>query len=90
MLYGTTEFGASGEGTVFAINSDGSGYTNLHAFTQLNSMPTTGNKDGANPACNLIVSDNLLYAGTTLNGGSNGEGTIFVATLDGTVVGATL
>ncbi len=85
MLYGTTEFGASGQGTVFSVNSDGSGYTNLHAFTPLNPVPTTGNKDGANPACTLIVSGNLLY-GTTLNGGSNGDGAVFVATLDGTVV----
>ena len=30
-LYG----GSSGNGTVFAVNTDGTGFTNLHSFTAL-------------------------------------------------------
>ena len=32
-LYGTTSGGSWGDGTVFAINTDGIGFTNLHSFT---------------------------------------------------------
>src|ERR1700683_3623671 len=33
-LYGTTfQGGSSGFGTVFAVNTDGSGFTNLYSFT---------------------------------------------------------
>jgi uncharacterized repeat protein (TIGR03803 family) len=34
-LYGTLEYGGSspGDGMVFAINTDGTGFTNLHSFT---------------------------------------------------------
>ncbi|HXR06513.1 MAG TPA: choice-of-anchor tandem repeat GloVer-containing protein [Candidatus Acidoferrum sp.] len=78
-LYGTTANGGpSGNGTVFAVNTDGTGFTNLHAFTE-----TSGfggyygtNSDGANPAGQLILSGNLLY-GTTANGGGIGGGTVF-------------
>src|SRR5262245_45192970 len=31
-LYGTTIFGGSGAGTVFAIKTDGTGFTNLYLF----------------------------------------------------------
>src|SRR5262245_280108 len=35
-LYGTTDQGGiSGRGTIFRINTDGSGFTNLHNFTAL-------------------------------------------------------
>src|SRR5947209_5662349 len=41
-LYGTARAGgSSGAGTVFAVNTDGTGLTNLHTFT--------GGSDGANP-----------------------------------------
>src|SRR5258707_3059860 len=33
ILYGTTAYGgSSGNGTVFAVNTDGTGFTNLHNF----------------------------------------------------------
>jgi len=33
-LYGTTGYGgSSGQGTVFKVNMDGTGFTNLHSFT---------------------------------------------------------
>jgi uncharacterized repeat protein (TIGR03803 family) len=64
-LYGTTYYqsaypgGGSGYGTVFAINTDGSGFTNLHSFT--------GGTDRGYPTGGLVLSGNTLY-GTTLNG----------------------
>ena len=34
-LYGTARSGgSSGNGTVFALNTDGTGFTNLHSFRQ--------------------------------------------------------
>ena len=41
-LYGTTiDGGSSGNGTVFAVNTDGTGFTNLHSFTALlHGLPT--------------------------------------------------
>ncbi|MGA2684345.1 MAG: choice-of-anchor tandem repeat GloVer-containing protein [Verrucomicrobiota bacterium] len=72
-LYGTTlAGGTSSNGTLFAINTDGSGFTNLYNFT--------GSNDGANPQTDLILSGNTLY-GTAAGGGSSGNGTIFSFTL---------
>jgi uncharacterized repeat protein (TIGR03803 family) len=72
-LYGTTSAGGtSNNGTLFAINMDGSGFTNLYGFT--------GGGDGANPQADLILSGNTLY-GTTAAGGSSGNGTVFSFTL---------
>jgi uncharacterized repeat protein (TIGR03803 family) len=73
--YGTTSQGGSaGYGTVFAINADGTGFTNLHSFT---------GSDGANPWAGLISSGNRLY-GTTYSGGSCSNGTVFAINTDGT------
>ena len=59
-LYGTaTDGGSSGNGTVFAVNTDGTGFTNLHSFTALDLYYT--NSDGANPYAGLILSGNTLY-----------------------------
>jgi uncharacterized repeat protein (TIGR03803 family) len=72
-LYGTTlAGGASSNGTLFAINTDGSGFTNLYSFT--------GGGDGASPQTDLILSGNILY-GTASSGGSAGDGTVFSFTL---------
>jgi len=66
-LYGTTASGgSSGNGTVFAVNTDGSVFTNLYSFT--------GGNDGGAPRAGLILSGNTLY-GTTTGGGSSGYGT---------------
>src|SRR6266851_618797 len=52
-LYGTTaNGGSSGRGTVFAVNTDGTGFTNLHSFNY---------SDGSNPWSGLILSGNTLY-----------------------------
>src|SRR6266567_2429408 len=46
-LYGTAAYGgSSGSGKVFAVNTDGTGFTNLHTFT--------GGSDGAHPSAGLI------------------------------------
>jgi uncharacterized repeat protein (TIGR03803 family) len=80
-LYGTAaEGGSSGNGTVFAVNTDGTGFTNLHSFTALKHDT---NSDGAYPYAALILSSNTLY-GTAAQGGSSGNGTVFAVNTDGT------
>ena len=75
-LYGTAYYGgSSGNGTVFALFTNGVGFTTLHDFTAMD--PVTGfNQDGANPEAGLLISGNTLY-GTTKKGGSAGDGTVF-------------
>ena len=82
-LYGTTSQGGNGgNGTVFAINADGTGFTNLYSFTAIPSFLQT-NSDGANPHSGLILTSNTLY-GTTSAGGTSGAGTVFKLNTDGT------
>jgi uncharacterized repeat protein (TIGR03803 family) len=85
-LYGTAQCGGThGYGTVFAINKDGTGFTNLHSFTAT-SGSTGGegvNSEGVNPIEGLILSDNRLY-GTAVQGGTHGYGTVFAVNTDGT------
>jgi uncharacterized repeat protein (TIGR03803 family) len=82
-LYGTANGGGnSGYGTVFAVNIDGSGFTNLHNFTALSAQYSGTNSDGAFPRAGLILSDNTLY-GAAQNGGSGGNGTVFAVNIDG-------
>jgi uncharacterized repeat protein (TIGR03803 family) len=82
-LYGTTfGGGSSGSGTVFAINTDGTGFTVVYNFTaDFGSIP--GNSDGALPMAGLISSGNTLY-GTTSRGGCSDNGTVFAVNIDGT------
>lgn len=83
VLYGTAQNGgASGNGTVFKINTDGSGFAVLHAFTPTY-LPLYTNYDGAYPAGNLALSGNALY-GSTGHGGFSGSGTTFRMNVDGT------
>jgi uncharacterized repeat protein (TIGR03803 family) len=85
-LYGTAEQGGiSGNGTVFAVNADGTGFTTLHSFAAgaYNPLGFYTNSDGANPTAGLILSGNLLY-GTASAGGSSGHGTVFMLNTDGT------
>ena len=80
MLYGTTSWGGAGYGTVFGISNDGLTFTNLHTFTEV----TDGiNSDGANSYAGLVLSGGNLY-GTAFNGGSEGCGTVFKLSTDGT------
>jgi uncharacterized repeat protein (TIGR03803 family) len=79
ILYGTAKQGGpSGTGTVFAVNTNGSGFTILHSFSPISG----GNSDGAFPGNGLVLSGNVLY-GTTANGGSSGSGTVFAVNTDG-------
>jgi uncharacterized repeat protein (TIGR03803 family) len=75
-LYGTAySGGSSGSGTVFAVNTDGTGFTTVYSFT--------GGSDGADPRAGLILSGNTLY-GTASGGGSSGSGTVFAVNTNGT------
>jgi uncharacterized repeat protein (TIGR03803 family) len=79
-LYGTAYQGGSfgmggiGEGVVFKVNTDGTGFTTLHNFT--------GGSDGARPVAGMILSGNTLY-GTASQGGTSGGGTVFKVNIDG-------
>jgi uncharacterized repeat protein (TIGR03803 family) len=83
-LYGTAEGGgSSGGGTVFAVNTNGTGFTTLHSFTAFSGSPFFANSDGAYPYAGLILSGNTLY-GTAQEGGSSGHGTVFAVHTNGT------
>jgi len=83
-LYGTAFFGgSSGNGVVFKVNTDGSGFTTLYNFSAFildSSLGVYTNSDGGNPGCPLILSGNTLY-GTAEMGGTWGNGTVFSLTL---------
>jgi uncharacterized repeat protein (TIGR03803 family) len=80
-LYGTTYVGgASRNGTVFAVNTDGTGFTNLHSFTA-NNQSTNG--DGVAPSAGLVLAGNTLY-GTASGGGTSGNGNVFAVDIYGT------
>jgi len=84
-LYGTAVAGgSSGNGVVYAVNTDGTGFTNLHSFTAPTGFtgPYGTNSDGAEPQDALTLSGNALY-GTTQVGGTNSYGTIFAVNTDG-------
>jgi uncharacterized repeat protein (TIGR03803 family) len=82
-LYGTALWGGrSGKGSVFAVNTDGTSFSNLHSFTATAGYLST-NSEGANPFAGLIASANTLF-GTTLYGGNSDFGTVFKVNTDGT------
>ncbi|HTR43358.1 MAG TPA: choice-of-anchor tandem repeat GloVer-containing protein [Pseudomonadales bacterium] len=78
-LYGVTQDGYTNvgviDGVIFSVNTDGTGYTDLHHFTN--------SPDGANPQAGLTLSGNTLY-GTASAGGNNGYGTVFSINTNGT------
>jgi uncharacterized repeat protein (TIGR03803 family) len=76
-FYGTTrQGGTNNSGTVFKISSDGA-LTSLYSFGSANSgyFPQTGLVQG---------SDGYLY-GTTADGGSNNDGTVYKISTTGTL-----
>ena len=78
-FYGMTTYGAGpgdGGGSIFRINTDGTGLQLLHTFTR-------GAGDGWAPHGSLLLVGLTLY-GTTLFGGPADAGTIFRLNLDGT------
>lgn len=73
-LYGTTtQGGTNGLGTVYKINTDGSGFQLLHSFG-LNTLVG----DGSLPQCSLVTDGTNLFGMTTSGTGTaNDLGTIF-------------
>jgi uncharacterized repeat protein (TIGR03803 family) len=77
-LYGTTAAGGKAEdGTIFRVNIDGTGYADLHDFTD------ASNEDGDGAFPGLVVSGNTLY-GTVYKGGAGNYGAVFQINTDGT------
>jgi uncharacterized repeat protein (TIGR03803 family) len=75
-LYGTTSAGGFGGcGTIFSLQTDGSGFTVLHHFTATDTITAT-NSDGALPGAALLLSSNVLY-GAASAGGAGAAGTLF-------------
>jgi uncharacterized repeat protein (TIGR03803 family) len=76
-LYGMTRSGgASSSGVIFAIATNGTGYTNIHEFAG-------GAGDGADPSGSLLLDSGTLY-GMTENGGDSDMGVVFKIATDGT------
>ena len=76
-LYGTTQSGgSSGNGVVFQLSKQGSGWgeTILHNF---------GGSDGSTPLGGVILDPRGNIYGTTNTGGSNGGGVVFALTASG-------
>jgi uncharacterized repeat protein (TIGR03803 family) len=82
-LYGTTAGDDHGYGSVFAINTTGTGFTQLYSFTAPSASYPATNSDGAMPRGGLVASGNTLY-GTASRGGDFGYGTVFALNIDGT------
>ena len=79
-FYGTTfDGGANGQGTVFKMTPGGT-LTTLYNFCNL-----TNCTDGANPWATLVQATNGNFYGTTSNGGTRGDGTVFKITPSGTL-----
>jgi gliding motility-associated-like protein len=76
VLYGMTiRGGTTGDGTIFKINTDGSGYSKLFDFTAAST--------GSDPS-GAVVSDGTYLYGVNSSGGTAGRGTIFKILPDGT------
>jgi uncharacterized repeat protein (TIGR03803 family) len=73
-LYGTSpQGGAFGAGLIFGMNTDGTGYSEVHGLSYA---------EGANPEGLVLGKDGLLY-GVASFGGTFGAGSIFKVSLDG-------
>ncbi len=81
VLYGTAlRGGASGYGTAFKLNTDGSGFGVIINF----SYSADAAESGGSPYAGVLLgTDGALY-GTTSQGGSMGGGTVFKMNVDGT------
>lgn len=77
-FYGTTIYGGTGDfcglgcGTIFKVTPSGT-LTTLHSFA---GYPT----DGSNPLAGMIQATDGNFYGTTIGGGTNGDGTVFKIT----------
>lgn len=76
LLYGTASGGgANASGTIFSINTNGSQFQTIYAFSAVNASSGT-NRDGAYPVSGVLRMGNSLY-GTAFGGGQGGVGTVF-------------
>ena len=74
-LYGSTlQGGASNDGTIFEIGTDGTGFTTLASFDGTN---------GESPEGGLVFNNSTLY-GTASDGGVYSDGTVFALNLNPT------
>ena len=85
-LFGTTELGgANGVGTVFEIQNIGTAAAPVYASAPTLLVSFNGLTDGDYPTAALIVDANGDLFGTTNEGGTNGDGTVFEIKNIGTV-----
>jgi uncharacterized repeat protein (TIGR03803 family) len=83
-LYGTTVYGGTNSnGTIFSIETNGTGFSNMYVFSATTNSYDPTNLDGAHPIGPLLLSGNTLY-GTASDGGTNSQGTVFSINTDGT------
>jgi uncharacterized repeat protein (TIGR03803 family) len=76
-LYGAAAGGgANGAGVIYRLTLKGA-VTCLYTFSALTTLYPETNKDGANPRCALIQSNDGCLYGTATAGGKNGWGTVF-------------
>ncbi|HTS19671.1 MAG TPA: choice-of-anchor tandem repeat GloVer-containing protein [Verrucomicrobiae bacterium] len=69
-IYGATEGGGTnGEGVLFEINTDGTGFAMVHSFAG-------GTNDGAFPEFGPLVAGSTFY-GVTTDGGTNNLGVVY-------------
>ena len=79
VISGSTLFGVAysggmfGGGTVFAMGTNGMGFTNLHSFRL---------QDGTSPN-SLVISGQMLYGTAYYGGATNATGTVFALSTDG-------
>ena len=77
VLYGAAPYGGTlGSGTIYAISTNGTGFTVLYTFSAVPSTAPSANNDGFAPFAGLLLSGDTLY-GTTAGGGTNGFGAVF-------------
>jgi uncharacterized repeat protein (TIGR03803 family) len=94
-LYGTATYGggrsqyegSAGFGTIFAINTNSTGFAVLHSFPTNGVVPVPmgapqTNSDGVWPLALLLLSGDTLY-GTASMGGEENNGTVFAIKTDG-------
>jgi uncharacterized repeat protein (TIGR03803 family) len=82
-IYGTTNLGGRGRGTVFAVSAGGV-FSTLYAFGI-----DPANNDGANPLGGVAVDRAGNLVGTTQNAGANNRGTAYRLTTATLTVGKT-
>lgn len=86
-FYGMTGLGGSnGNGTIFKVNTNGT-FTSLFSFGTLvpNGNGVGTNDTGVGPSVPLTLGPDGNFYGMTEAGGTNGNGTIFKVTTNGTI-----